>query len=451
MSMASPPSRPLLERVGRHVAGLTWEALQPATTSRLPLAMLDVFGCARAGNALAAQAGLAQSLEQAGGPGEAGVWYRAARLPAAHAALVNGAVAHHVEMDDGSARASVHGGAAVVPAALAVAEQIGAGGRELLTAIAAGYGAAVACGRPLLPGIAAHRLHPPSIVGGFGAAAAAARLLKLDGEGVTHALSITALLVPAGPFEAFTKGATVKDLYAGWPAYTGVLAASLAGQGMCGPADGLEAAPDGLAGFYLHRSVVADDDMDPDELLHVQFKTYATCRSVQPALTALEALLPLDPDDVQAIEVETYPFAVELSRDSDPRNPIGAKTSIPYGIASYVLDGHVGPDAFAPSCFRDAARQALAARVRVAVAEDMVDPLVRGARLRVVDRAGQTRRSETRATRWTLADPASDAELRQKFRRLAGDLAPAIEDAVDGLADAPTVADLVESLHRWRS
>src|SRR6185369_5455238 len=147
-------------------------------------------------------------------PAEATVWASGAhlpvRLPTAHAALVNGTFAHHVEMDDGNGRASLHGGVTVVPAALAMAEHVGASGKATLEAMVAGYEAAIALGRPLLPGIGLHRLHPPSIVGCFGAAAAAGRLLELDEVTLAGALSLTASLVPMGPFEPFTKGGPVK-------------------------------------------------------------------------------------------------------------------------------------------------------------------------------------------------------------------------------------------------
>ncbi len=230
----NPPADPLLARVGRLVAGLSWRALSPEVRARLPLLLLDVFGCACAGRALGAHAGFADAQTRAGGPEEAVVWGRRGQVPAAQAALINGCVAHHVDMDDGHAGASLHGGVTVIPAALAVAERADARGEDLLAAVAAGYTAAIACGRPLRDGIVEHRLHPPSIVGGFGAAAASARVLGLDAHGTAGAMALAGTLAPLGPFEAFTQGAPVKDLYAGWPAAIGVLAATFAGQGLGG-------------------------------------------------------------------------------------------------------------------------------------------------------------------------------------------------------------------------
>jgi len=439
----------LLTRVGRHVAAPRWEDLSPAVRERALLAVLDVLGCGYVGDRLGVHAPFVDGLLWGGGSGAATLWARGDRLPAAHAALANGTVAHHVEMDDGVPRASLHGGVTIITAALAQAEATNASGRATLEAIVAGYSAAVACGRPLVAGIGAHRLHPPSIVGGFGAAAAAARLLGLDAEGIADALALAGQLVPIGPFEPFTRGATVKDLYGGWPAFVGVQAAELARAGLAGPRDLLEAPRDGLGTFLLHGPAsTAGIEPDPDELLQAYFKPYSTCLSVQPTLTALEPLADRvqDPDAIESVTVETYPFAVGLSDDADMATPIGARTSLPYCAASMLLDGEVYPEAFTPSALADPRRLALAAKVRAVVAPDMAEPGIRAARVTIRLTDGSIHRVEARASRWSAAAPATAGEVRAKFRRLAGSAAPALEAAVDALPDAPDLGRLVAAL-----
>ncbi|MFQ5791699.1 MAG: MmgE/PrpD family protein, partial [Acidobacteriota bacterium] len=221
--------------MGEHVATLGWDRLSPPVQSRTPLLLLDAVGCAAAGVRLNPYPDFVGAILRAEGPRQASLWFQAEMTPAPHAALVNASLAHHVEMDDGNPRASLHGGVSVVPAAVAVAETTGASGRELLISIVAGYDAAVACGRKLLRGIEDHRLHPPSMVGCFGAAAAASRLWGLSAQEIANALALAGTFLPMGPFEAFTKGAPVKDLYGGWPAMLGVHAALLAREGLAGP------------------------------------------------------------------------------------------------------------------------------------------------------------------------------------------------------------------------
>ena len=438
-------------RVGRFVAALRWDELGSALRERAPLAVLDVLGCGYVGDRLGVHARFVDGLVRGGGPSEATLWARGDRLPAAHAALANGTVAHHVEMDDGVPRASLHGGVTIITAALAQAETANASGRATLEAIVAGYGAAVACGRPLVAGIGGHRLHPPSIVGGFGAAAAAGRLLGLDAEGIADAITLAGQLAPIGPFEPFTRGATVKDLYGGWPGFVGVQAAELARAGLAGPRDLLEAPRDGLGTFVLHGPAdTAEIEPDPDELLQVYFKPYSTCLSVQPTLTALEPLAERvrDPDAIESVTVETYPFAVGLSDDADLATPIGARTSLPYCAASMLLDGEVYPEAFTPSALVDPRRLALAAKVRAVVAPDMAESGIRGARVTIRLTDGAVHRAVAHAPRWSADAPATPEEVRAKFRRLAGPAALALEAAVDALPDAPDLGRLVAALGR---
>jgi 2-methylcitrate dehydratase PrpD len=440
----------LLVRTTRRVTSLRWDDLSPAVRELAPLVLLDALGCGRIGARLGVHGPWIRQIVAAGGPAEATVWASGERLPTAHAALVNGTFAHHVEMDDGNGRASLHGGVTVVPAALAMAEWTGASGRATLEAMVAGYEAAIALGRPLLPGIGLHRLHPPSIVGCFGAAAAAGRLLGLDETALAGALSLTASLVPMGPFESFTKGGPVKDLYGGWPAFVGVQAALLAREGLAGPLDLFETAGDGLGASYLHQTLDTEPfGPDPEELLHVHFKTFSTCRSVQPTLTAVERLAsscPFDLDAVERITVETYPYAVGLSVDSDPTTPIGARCSIPYGVASLLLDGEVYPESYVDTALADPRREALAARVSVSIAPDMAQPVLRGARVAVELKDGSVRRSEVRDARWGDTNGATASELRAKFGRLAGPAGPSLEAAVDALLAAPSLDQLVAAI-----
>ncbi len=431
---------PFFALVGRAVSRMTWDDLFADARARLALVVLDTLGCALAGRRVGPHRGLVDAVAALGGPGDATLWFERQRLPAPHAALLNGTIAHHIEMDDGHPLASLHGGVTILPAAIAAAELTGCSGRRLLTAVAAGYSAAVACGRPMLDSIVAHRLHPPGIVGCFGAAAASAHALGLSDEQTTGALSLAGSLLPVAPFEPFTKGAPVKDLYGGWPAYVGVLAALMARDGVFGPADAFEAPDDGVAHGVLHGPPADCIGPDPNEILNTHFKAYATCRSVQPTLTALERTLPLEPSRIESIVVETYPFAVELSEDADAATAIGAKASIPYCVAALLEQGHLGPESFGTMALADESRRRLADRVTVGIAEEMVAPVVRGARVSVRFVDGTERRNEVTATKWSKDDPATNQEIRRKFRELAGSGAERIEAWVDGLDGARTVS-----------
>jgi 2-methylcitrate dehydratase PrpD len=406
-----------LAELGETLAALRWETLSVHAREKLPLLLLDALGCAAAGARLNPYDAFVTGQPE---DDEASIWFWERRSTTEHAALVNGSLAHHVEMDDGQSDASLHGGVTVIPAAIAVGEAIEASGESLLLAIAAGYAAAVACGRPLKEGINDHNLHPPSMVGCFGAAAAAASLLGHSAEETASALGLAGVLMPLGPFESFTRGATIKDLYGGWPAFVGVVAARYARHGLSGPLELFSSERDGIGRFLAHRAIGERLDLDLDDSLDVYIKPFATCRAVHASLTALEQLLPLDVEDISSIDVETYRFASELSHDSDPSTVIGAKTSIPYAVATLLLDGRVDPEAFAPEALKSSDRRRLAALVSVR------HTLEQGARVTVTFRNAGGRTALVREAR-------SETDVRAKFRRLAGEWAEPMERAVDSL------------------
>ena len=422
--------RSSLAELTTSLAELDLDGLGPRSRRRLPELLLDLFACAAAGARLDPYPGLARAWT--GESGESLVWFRERRADAADAALVNGTLAHHAEMDDGQPGASFHGGVVIVPAALAIAESVEATGRDLLTAIACGYGAALACGAPLLAGVEAHRLHPPSIVGCFGAAAAASRLLRLSPETTVGALALAGTLLPLGPFESFTRGASVKDLYAGWPAFVGVRSARFAAAGVVGPEEIFGSARDGLGRFLAHAPV-EPEPLDVDRALDVYFKPFACCRALHSTLTALEKLLPLPVESIRHVRVETYPFAFELSADSDASTPIGAKTSIPYAVATLLLDGRVDPQSYRGEVFQETSRRNLARRV---VVERLTGASGRASRVTVelADGGGKTAEVDR---------PRDEKDVRGKLRRLAGERAAAIEDAVGELERAPDLTRLL--------
>ena len=401
-----------LRRIAATLTSLTWRDFSGSARARVAELLLDAFASAAVGRRADPYPDFIP-----GSDGGALLWFRDTTRDPSHAALVNGTVAHHAELDDGNPRASLHGGVTVIPAALAVAETTGATGEALLAAVASGYSAAVACGRPLKSGIETHRLHPPSMVGCFDAAAAAARLLDADTDEdmMTGALALAGTLMPLGPFESFTRGASVKDLYGGYPAYIGVQAALLSRSGVRGPDELFESKRDGVGAFLGHAATPAFE-LDLDEVLHVELKPWPACRSVHAALTALEKLLPIEVPIV-SVHVETYAFAAELSEDADANKPIGAKASIPHAIAAL-------------------AGQPIAGRVKVDSSE-AVGP--RGARVCVLFADGTERVAETSA-------PRSETDARAKMAQLLPERATGLEAAVDALPEAEDLSELVSAL-----
>lgn len=420
----------------------SWEDLPADVRQRSALLVLDTLGCALSARREGAHASWVDALCDGDAPAQSTVWGTDRRLSASEAALVNATIAHHLDWDDGNPRASVHGGATIVPAALACAERVGCSGREFLTTVAVAYAVAVACGRPLLDGIERHGLHPPAVNGVFGTAAAAARLLGCRDAAFVHALTLAGTLAPIAPFHAFTAGAPVKDLYAGWPAFVGVTAAELAMAGLEGSSALFNAPGDGLGWFLAHQPVEPGEP-ELDELRHIAFKAYPSCRATHMVLTALESMLPVAADQVDAIRIETYPAAARLSADADPTSPIGAKVSLPFCVASMVIDGELTPSAFRSERLRESRRTDLMARVSVVEVSDRPEDGGRVGRVMVTGTDGRRRISETRIHKWSAGAPATASDVRAKFAAQQHPRGSALLAAVDALPDAPDVSALL--------
>ena len=186
------------------------------------------------------------------------------------AAFANGALAHAFELDNLTKPGSgVHPGAILLSAGLAIAQERGLTGRDLLTAFLAGSEVMIRIGRATKHTNEARGFHAPGTTGPFGGAIAVGKLLGFDTAAMTHALGIAGSL-SCGLLE-FAKsgtGAMVKRLHLGRAAESGVLAGSLAAEGFTGPTSVLE----GEFGFLR----VFCTDFDQDELTRGLGETYMT-------------------------------------------------------------------------------------------------------------------------------------------------------------------------------
>src|SRR5689334_19677822 len=194
-----------------------------------------------------------------------------ARLQAPMAAFANGALAHAFEMDNLTwPNTGVHPGATMAMPALAVAQERGIGGRELITAFAAGAEVMIRIGRATRHNNETRGFHAPGTTGPFGGAVAVGRLLKFDAATMTNALGIAgSLACGLLEFARAGTGAMVKRLHLGRAAESGVLAASLAAEGFTGPVSVLE------GGFGFLR-VFCGEEFDLGELTRGLKEEYAS-------------------------------------------------------------------------------------------------------------------------------------------------------------------------------
>lgn len=410
------------------LASLTPAHVPAHVRRELRLLSLDTFGCALSGAAQPwARAIRAWALAGAPAQGRARLWGNAGpRLRAADAALVNGAAAHAFEVDDFH-NAKVHLGAVVLPAAVAVAESIGAGGDRIETAVAAGYEVAIRTALALQPARARLRgWHLTAVCGPLGAAAAAAVLLRLDARRTAWALGLAG--TQASGLYAFTAdGSDSKRFHPGRAAQSGVMAAELAALGLTGPSQVYEAADGGLLSTFT-------DQADPDRLLdrlgehwhapETNFKPHGCCGS---AHAHVDAALALRSRWQPGRRVRAGMAAVvqrQCGYVYEAGSALNAQMSLRYAVATALRHGAVLPAQYDAACLADPATGALANAIELVhdTRHDAWYPAQFCGWVEVEDAAGAFERVEVMNPSGSSANPDRAAAIHAKFEALVGGL-----------------------------
>lgn len=368
--MTETPTEPKTERatglpaaqaLADWTAGLQWTDVPAAQHPLIGLRVLDTLGLVLAGASTDAAAAARATAGRQGKSDEAGILPGGGRAAAAWAGFVHGVSAHCRDFDDTFQDSVVHPGSVAVPAALAAGEAAGASDTEIATAIVAGYEVAARLG-----GVAGRRfhvrgLHATGIVGPFAAAAAAGRLMKLDGAAIAHAFGLAGSM--AGGLMAFVAdGSWSKWLHAGWAAHGGIVAAQMAAQGFRGPAGVLDGR------HNLYAALLAGEAVSPAALTEglgavwrgaeAHFKYYPCAHVIQPYLDAaidLRRSERLSAGDIAGGVCRIAPWAAQIVCEPRagklrPDSEMAAIASLPYLLAVALAEGAVTLDALdAPS------------------------------------------------------------------------------------------------------
>ena len=437
------------QRLASFTSSLTLDDIPREVARAAELHLLDTLGCGLAAHALDTAPYVREAMADEGGAGPASAIGVPHGLTARDAALVNGAGCHALDFDDTHPGAIAHVSVAVAPAAMAVGEQVGATGEELLVALVAGNEVTIRIGMAAGEAFHARGFHPTAIAGVFGAAAAACKLRGLDAETTTQALGIAGSLA-AGILEFLSDGSSTKRLHAGFATSSGVTAAALAAHGATGPRTVLEGR------FGLYNAYLRGDDVDIETQLgdlgvrwetpRIAFKPYPACHYLHAPLDATIAAVTeesIELPDIEELVVVSPPAGVALvlepSADkAHPRSDYEAKFSLPYSVASYLTHGRVDVSTYTDEAIADQDVLDLAGTIRYEVEdfETAGRAFPGGARIRLKD--GRTIERTLLYQRGDPENPMGTAEVVDKFRTNASLALPQseverIESAVMGL------------------
>ncbi|MFZ3235881.1 MAG: MmgE/PrpD family protein [Stellaceae bacterium] len=330
--------------------------------------VLDYLGCAVAGAGDPLVGMLLDEMAEAGGAAQAAIVARPQRLPVLAAALVNGAAGHALDYDDVNVAMPGHPSVAVLPALLALAEQRGSSGRDVLTAFVAGYEAACRVGMALQPGHYAQGFHATATVGCLGAAAACARLLGLDPEQTATALGIAGTQA-AGLKSEF--GTMCKPFHAGKAAQNGLLAARLAARGFSSRTDLIECVQ-GFAATHSPDFSPAAALATPAGGFHIVanlFKYHAACYFTHAPIECARAVRRengLTPDRIAAVTVRIDAGMDRVCNIANPVDGLQSKFSLRQTVAMALAGVDTASlTAYGETTARDPALIALRERIAI--------------------------------------------------------------------------------------
>jgi len=353
-----------------YICTSNFEDLPPQPLGVVKHMVLTVLGTTIAGARAEGCEPLVKLYRELGGAAEATILNHGGKIPAENAAFVNGVMARALDFCD-AVEPGLHIGSSVVPAALAAAELAGlCSGRDFLTALALGTEVAA---RLNLTEAAYDGFDPTGVCAVFAAAAAAAKILRLDPAQTWDALAI-AFNKSGGSFQSNIDGSLAVRVIQGWVAQSGVSCARFARAGITGPKRFLE----GVYGYFhlygkdlLTAEAAAAGLGEQFKLQNLMFKKFPSCGGTLGSTEAILSLIAenrLEPDMIDHIDVSVPPYihklvGHEFQIGDNPR--VNAQFSIQYCVASALIRKSSKLQHFEESSVRDPEIMPLAKKVRV--------------------------------------------------------------------------------------
>ncbi|MDQ3560319.1 MAG: MmgE/PrpD family protein [Pseudomonadota bacterium] len=343
---------------------------------------------------------------------------RGERLDPLHAALVNGISSHVLDYDDTHLKTIIHPAGPVASALLAVAELRPASGAELLHALIIGVEVECRIGNAVYPEHYDRGWHITGTAGVFGAAAAVGKLIGLDEQRLTWALSLAATQA-SGLREMF--GTMTKSFHPGRAAQNGAFAAFLAEAGFDSSEAGIEA-PRGFANVLSTKQDYAEilEGLGTRwEAALNSYKPFACGIVIHPTIDGciqLKDELGDAVNDITSVELTTHPLVLELTGKTEPRTGLEGKFSVYHSAAAALLRGDGSPTAFTDELVNDAKLVELRRKVRATEDPGCHEDAVT---IAITLRDGRNLRKHVEHAIGSLHRPLSDQQLETKFHNQA--------------------------------
>ncbi len=423
-----------IHEVVQHVLRTQYEHLPPGVIEKTRESFIDTIGVSLAGSTAPGCREVVEQVKYWGGREESSLLVYGGKVPSPSAALANSMLAHARDFDDDHEEGSVHPSISVIPAAMAIAEEMGGvDGKTFITALAIGVD--LVC-RLALTIRVLQGWHLSGICGGIGAAATAGKLLRLSEDQLWNALGI-AYAQTTGNLQGGHDGAMTKRMNPGFASKAAVLSVYLARRGVTGARNVME----GEEGFFTMFD--GGQRFDPEKLRvkmdgtpyghdeltrdlgkvfkgeEISFKPFPCCRFLHAPIDATLKNVRennIQPEEVERVTVRACKRATRMYNrpmDQPDRAQIAAQFSIPYGVAAAIVRRHVKLEDFEKEAVGDLRVLEMSRRVEVVVNPEALlkVPVI----VEITTKQGKTCSTQVREMIGSPQKPLTPEELRQKF------------------------------------
>ncbi|WFU51684.1 MmgE/PrpD family protein [Sinorhizobium terangae] len=420
----------LTEDVSTKVTTLTFDALPQQVRDKAKLLVLDLVGCMIAGSRTRGAVQLMPHLTSTDSGGNCRVFGTSLKFHPGNAAHANANNASMLTLDDSYVLFG-HPGSSVIPAALAVAEEIDASGKDLITAIVGGYEMSLRLGAAIRP--SENRDREVKGLGTwqiFGACTAAGLLHRFDADQMADAYGLVPMHAPLPFLRKFHSRpmSLLKNNY-GWANKGAIMAVDLVRTGF----HGNRTIFDGDDGFWI---MAGSDRFEPEEMLgrwgeryftiETGFRAFGVCRWIHTSIDSLRSILArdkFDRQDIERVQVETVSEFVRDFNGPWPESTIEAAFHIPYALALELHDKS-SSTGLREEDLGDEELKKTATKIRLSTLNHADDKFyskkLLPARVTVILKNGETLSAEAEIPTGAPGGPAfGQAEVEAKFLTLA--------------------------------
>jgi 2-methylcitrate dehydratase PrpD len=443
-------------RFAELVHALKYEDIPEEVTKKAKFIIRDGLGNQIAASAISEPARkVIEMVKEWGGKPESTVVGYGFKVPAPMAAMCNAMMGHGVELDDAHGSGLIKAGSVMVPSLMALAEANNKSGKEVVTALIAGYEVAIRIAKAINPGHRQRGFHTTGTVSAIGVAAAGAKLLGCDVNGIASAIGLAAMQ-SAGIQSYLDDPCMAKPFSPGKSALNGTMAAVMVSRGFTGPKKALE----GREGFFnaycddIRVSDLLDGLGQKFAIMEVGFKPHAACRYAHGPIDLAQQFFHEDNvrlQDVDSIRVNMCELSIRQASKPKPPNLNAAMGSTQFSVALALEIGRNGLreywDGFNNQKIHDAS-----STQTTLICEPAYGVTGRQAAVELTLKNGKVLRREQPEPKGEPANPLTEQELSDKFTGLvkmvkgAQNLGPTLSEKLMNLENQASVSEIITSL-----